>query len=191
MTKNELREALDNSHSSREKRMRMVAAMVEKPHLIPMLMELINEVSDPISSKAFRVLEYLALKNIHYVLYNIDDFIRIIPKLQLESSIRPASKISMLLIENRYSKKSPKSLKSLSDTHLNAITESAFDWLMGNHKVAPKAYSMSILLLLGRERAWIHPELQELLCQNYESGSPAYKARARITLKSLTKNKSN
>ena len=47
---------------------------------------------------------------------------------------------------------------------------------------------MTTLLLLGKNIAWIHPELQLILKQNYESGSAAYKARARMTLKALEEN---
>ncbi|MGB3152866.1 MAG: adenylosuccinate lyase, partial [Maribacter sp.] len=62
-----------------------------------------------------------------------------------------------------------------------------FDWLIGNHKVAAKAYSMTCLLFLGRKFDWIHPELKLVLEQNYASGSAAYKARARMTLAKINK----
>ena len=60
-----------------------------------------------------------------------------------------------------------------------------FDWLIGNHKVAAQAYSMTCLLLLGEKFDWIHPELKMILEQNYAVGSAAYKARARMTLAKL------
>jgi hypothetical protein len=46
---------------------------------------------------------------------------------------------------------------------------------------------MTTLLLLGKDITWIHPELQVILKQNYDNGSAAYKARARMTLKALKK----
>ncbi|MDP5062912.1 MAG: adenylosuccinate lyase, partial [Maribacter sp.] len=91
------------------------------------------------------------------------------------------------LVLDQFSKKSVKSIQKLTTNHLNTITEVAFDWLIGDYKVAPKAYSMTTLLLIGSTISWIHPELQQILKQNYESGSAAYKARARMTLKVLEK----
>lgn len=187
MTKDELYVALNYINASREKRSKMVIKIEEQPHLTPFLIEIIQEDSDPISCKACWVLECITKKNLQPILNNIDEFILTLPILKLESSIRPASKICQLLVLDYYSRKSLKSKKILSNSHLNAISEAAFDWLIGEHKVAPKAYSMTTLLLLGREIAWIHPELQQILKQNYESGSAAYKARARMTLKSLEK----
>jgi len=69
--------------------------------------------------------------------------------------------------------------------HLEQMGAACFDWLIGEHKVAAKAYSMTSLLLLGHRFEWIHPELKMVLQQNYSSGSAAYKARARITLSKL------
>lgn len=69
--------------------------------------------------------------------------------------------------------------------HLTQITTTCFDWLIGNQKVAAKAYSMTSLLMLGSKFDWIWPELRLILEQNYHNGSPAYQARARMTLAKL------
>lgn len=187
MTKDELFEALNYMNASREKRSKMAVKIEEHPYLIPILIEIIKEDSDPISCKACWVLEYITKNDIQLILNNIDAFILTLSKLTLESSIRPASKICQLLVQDYYTKKPSKSLKVLTNMHLHAISEAAFDWLIGSTKVAPKAYSMTTLLLLGRNIDWIHLELQQILKQNYQNGSAAYKARARITLKSLEK----
>jgi hypothetical protein len=76
----------------------------------------------------------------------------------------------------------------LTHNHLELITASCFDWLIGDHKVAAKVYAMTSLLLLGRKFEWIHPELKMVIEQNYASGSAAYKARARMTLEKLKSN---
>jgi hypothetical protein len=81
--------------------------------------------------------------------------------------------------------KDKETLDALNDEHLESITSACFDWLIGDHKVAAQAYSMTSLLLLGRKFDWIHPELRMILEQNYQNGSAAYKARARMTLAKL------
>ncbi|WP_339656281.1 adenylosuccinate lyase [uncultured Maribacter sp.] len=187
MTKEELCQALNYVSATRENRRRMALKIEENPQLIPILIVISSDDLDPISCKASWVLESLAKKKIEFIFPYIDTFTHSLSSLTLESSIRPASKICSLLVENHYSNKTTPSKKVLSEKHLNTIAEAAFDWLIGDHKVAPKAYSMTTLLLLGKNITWIHPELQLILKQNYESGSAAYKARARITLKAIDK----
>ncbi|APQ15864.1 adenylosuccinate lyase [Maribacter hydrothermalis] len=187
MTKDELSKALNYVNASRVDRTKMAKKIEAQPHLIPLLIEISTENNDPVSCKASWVLESIANQDLSYIYHYLDPFINSLSKLKLESSIRPASKICQLLIQHHFSKKLTSSNQILQKNHLNTISESAFDWLIGDHKVAPKAYSMTTLLLLGRKIEWIHSELQLILKQNYESGSAAYKARARKTLKILEK----
>ncbi|WP_339627523.1 adenylosuccinate lyase [uncultured Maribacter sp.] len=188
MTKKELCHALNYVNATRENRSKMAFKIEENPQLIPILIEISKDDIDPISCKASWVVESLIKKKLEFIFPYIDTFTHSLSRLTLESSIRPASKICSLLVENQYSNKTSLSNKVLNKQHLNTIAEAAFDWLIGDHKVAPKAYSMTTLLLLGKNIAWIHPELQLILKQNYESGSAAYKARARMTLKALEEN---
>jgi hypothetical protein len=187
MTKEELCEALNYVNATRENRNKMATKIEENPQLIPILIEISKDNLDPISCKASWLLESLIKKELKFILPYIDTFTRSLSSLNLQSSIRPASKICSLLVENHYSNKTALSKKALTKQHLNTIAEAAFDWLIGDHKVAPKAYSMTTLLLLGKDIPWIHPELQVILKQNYDNGSAAYKARARMTLKALKK----
>ena len=187
MTKAAFYEALDYVNASREKRSSMAQRVLENPQLIPLLIEVVKDNHEPISCKASWVLEYVAKKDLWPILNNIDEFISSLPVTQLESSIRPAAKICELLMKSYFSKKPNPSRMVLTDKHLNTIAESAFDWLIGDHKVAPKAYSMTTLLLLGHKINWIYPELQLVLTQHYAAESAAYKSRARMTLNQLEK----
>ena len=74
--------------------------------------------------------------------------------------------------------------------HREKITEACFDWMINEEKVAPKAYGMNALYLLGLEFDWIHPELQIILERDFSLQSAAFKARARHILKKLNKKKS-
>ncbi|MFD2433102.1 hypothetical protein ACFSO9_05800 [Mesonia maritima] len=57
--------------------------------------------------------------------------------------------------------------------------------MITEQKVAPQAYSMQTLYLLGKEVDWVHKELAMILQQNYASGSAGYKARSRKILKKI------
>ncbi len=185
MTKKELYESLDYVNHSRENRQNMASLVLANPDLVKPLMEIAFDVKNPISSKACWVLEFAAKNNLYYILPNIDFFTDNIGSVVLDSSVRPMAKICEFLVKAYFSKNKNSTQETLNTKHLEQMAVSCFDWLIGDHKVAAKAYSMTSLLLLGRKFDWIHPELIQVLEQNYASGSAAYKARARMTLAKL------
>lgn len=182
MNKEQLFNALDDVNHSREKRKEMAQLVINNPHLIAPLFEIAFDDNSPISSKACWVLEFTAKENLPYIFPYLDQFTSTISVVKLDSSVRPMAKICEYLSLAYFQKAKNNMQIILKDEHLEKITNACFDWLIGNHKVAAQAYSMTSLLLLGRKFAWIHPELKMVLEQNYANGSAAYKARARMTL---------
>lgn len=187
MNKAQLYQALDYVNHSREKRMEMAILVSENPRLVHPLLEIAFDDVDPISSKACWVMEFTAKENLTYLFPYLDRFTASIASLKLDSSVRPMAKICEYLVIGYFQKKNSKVKNALEEKHLEEISSACFDWLIGNHKVAAQAYSMTCLLLLGRKYDWIHPELKMVLEQNYSSGSAAYKARARMTLEKIRK----
>ena len=185
MTQDELTRSLDYVNATRKRRMQMANLVLEAPEILTPLFNVAFEDQDPISSKACWILEYVAKQNLDLILPQIDLFTQNIKNLNLDSSVRPMAKICEFLTKAYFSKKKNKTKTTLTNTHLELIASACFDWLIGEHKVAAKAYSMTSLLLLGYKFDWIHPELKLVLEQNYASGSAAYKARARMTLEKL------
>jgi len=182
MTKAQLYDQLDYVNHSRKKRMEMAMLVSENPHIVEPLLEVAFDDMHPISSKACWVMEFTAKENLPYLFPYMDRFTEAVGSLKLDSSVRPMAKICEYLITAYFIKEDIQVKLVLNDQNLEEITAACFDWLIGNHKVAAKAYSMTCLLLLGRKYEWIHPELKMVLEQNYSSGSAAYKARARMTL---------
>ncbi len=182
MTKSELYQSLNYVDATREKRSKMAEMVLGNEHLMTPLLDIAFETKDPISSRACWVLEFVLKKKQHFIFPHLDRFTSNIAKVTLDSSVRPMAKICELLIIAYYSKTGNEIQKVLTDKHLEQITTACFDWLIGEQKVAVKAYSMTSLLLLGRQFDWIHPELKMVLEQHYAEGSAAYKARARMTL---------
>ncbi len=166
----------------------MSALTLEHPHLIAPLMEIAFTVDDPISNRACWVMEFIAKENLPYIFPYLDELTKNLNKVYFDSSVRPMAKICEHLIKAYFSKTSNETQRELTEIHLERITTACFDWLIGNHKVAAQAYSMTCLLLLGEKFDWIHPELKMILEQNYASGSAAYKARARLTLTKIKLN---
>ena len=121
-------------------------------------------------------------EKLDYIFPYLDFFTANLHKVHLESSVRPLAKICELLVISYYSKEANTTKEAITTKNLEQITEACFDWLIGDYKVAPKAYSMTSLLLLGRTYDWVHPELKNIVEQNYATGSAAYKARGRMVL---------
>ena len=185
MTKKELYKALNYLDATREKRGKMAAMVLVNPDLMKPLIEIAHEDKNPISSRACWVLEFVVKQRPFYLFPYLDLFAQNLNKVRLDSSVRPLAKICEILTTLYFSDKEKETQKYLSDVHLERIATAAFDWLIGEYKVASKAYSMTTLYLLGRKFDWIHPELRLVLEQNYVKGSAAYKARARQTLANL------
>jgi len=160
----------------------MAAFVLNNPKSIKHLIDIAMTDDDPISSRACWVLEFAVKQEQSYILAYLDEFTAKLGDVKLHSSVRPIAKICEILVKAYFSKKPNAVQNELTGEHLERIATACFDWLIGNHKVAAKAYSMTSLLLLGRKFEWILPELKMVLEQNYAKGSAAYKARARMTL---------
>ena len=185
MTKAQLYQKMDYVNHSREKRMEMATLISKNENLVEPLLQIAFDYDNPISSKACWVMEFTTKENLPYIFPYLDLFTSSIGNVHLDSSVRPMAKICEYLIMNYFHKTPNTTKEALKDEHLEKITTACFDWLIGDHKVATQAYSMTCLLLLGRKYDWIHPELKMVLEQNYANGSAAYKARARLTLAKL------
>ena len=74
--------------------------------------------------------------------------------------------------------------------HKEKIVELCFDYLISDQKIAPKAYCMNALFLLGQDYDWIHPELVLILERDIHLQSSGFKARARHILRKIKKNSS-
>ena len=160
----------------------MSALILENEKLTKPLMNIAFTVDDPISNRACWIMEFAAKENLSYIFPYLDRFTENLGSVHFDSSIRPVAKICEYLMKAYFSDLPNATQRALTEIHLERITSACFDWLIGDHKVAAQAYSMTCLVLLGRKFEWIHPELKMVLEQNYTGGSAAYKARARMTL---------
>jgi hypothetical protein len=141
------------------------------------------DVADKDSHKACWILEIVAYEKLDWFVPELDFICKNLQKLTDESSIRPISKICQLLVNAHFSK--PGNAIVLAEDQLQKITETCFDWVIGDFKVATKAYSMRTLFVLGKHYDWIRPELKIILDKDYQHHSAAYKAAAREILKKI------
>ncbi|WP_299248598.1 adenylosuccinate lyase [uncultured Aquimarina sp.] len=180
-----LEEEIRNTNHSREKRNHFANLILQNPALLPQLLNICHQVDDEISCRASWGLEFLCKNNLETILPYLDSYIKILPKVHQDPAVRPIAKICEYLILAYYKEKNIEVRKYLTPSHREKITEACFDWLISDQKVAPKAYSMTSLYLLGTEFDWVHPELKITLENNYHDSSAAYKARSRMILKKI------
>lgn len=187
MTKDQLYEELNYVNHSREKRLHYANLVIDNPELVTSLLEILFNVDDKISCRAAWVFEFMCSNKLEAISPHLDIFTENISKVHLDSAVRPVAKVCELLCKTYYGQEDSTIKQSLTPLHKERIIEACFDWMINDEKVAPKAYSMSSLYLLGKEFDWVHPELATILERDFYIQSAAFKARARHILKKILK----
>ena len=183
MIKAELYKELNYVNHSREKRLYYANLVINNAELVKPLLEILFEVDDKISCRAAWVFEFMCGEQLEAIIPHLDTFTQNVSKVHLDSAVRPMAKVCEYLIKVYYSKKDNPIKAVLTEAHKEKIIEVCFDWMINDEKIAPKAYSMNSLYLLGNEYDWIHPELAIILERDFQTQSSGFKARAKHILK--------
>lgn len=189
MTEDQLYEELKYVNHSRDNRLKYAQIIVNDPKLIPLVLDILFKVDDKRSPRAAWLMEFVARDNLEFLIPYLDRITSEMHKVHLDSAVRPMAKICECLVEAFYSKKDNAIKSSLNSEHKDRITESCFDWLINDEKIAPKAYAMNSLYLLGRDYDWIHPELLLILERDFHIQSSGFKARAKHIVKKIKASK--
>jgi hypothetical protein len=187
LTTAQLYEKLNDVDSSRENRMEHAHLIIKDPELIPKLIEILFMVDDKMSCKAAWVLEYVFNEDLEVLLPYLDTFTENIHKVHFDSAVRPVAKICELLAKAFYYKENNSVKSALQFKHKEKIIETCFDIMINDEKIAPKAYAMNTLYLLGKDFDWIHPELLQILERDFPNQSAGFKARAKHLIKNIKK----
>lgn len=181
-------QVLDNiENAKRVNRLNARDVILENKSLFPFLLKIAFDSQNKTAIKAAWILELVCEQKLDLLIPQLDFFISNIKTLKNESAIRPASKICLFLGEAYTSKSTNAIQKNLTKTQIEQIIETGFDWLISNHKVATKAYTMQTLYLFGENQDWVHQELKLIIQQNIMKESAAYKARGKMTLDLINK----
>ncbi len=183
MIKQELLKELENISALRENRIRVAKLVLQnKKYFLPLL-DIVLDVDNKTSIKAAWVFEFVCTEKLEWLFSHLDYFTNQIKKVHFDSVVRPISKICQLLILRN----DKISIVILNQTHKERIIEVCFDWMISNHKVAVKAYTMQTLFVFGKEQSWIHEELILIIKKGIDTESSAYKSRGKITLLQMEK----
>ena len=185
MTRDILYNELSTISSLRVHRENAADIVLNHLELIPDLLDFMFQTDNKISIKAAWVLEFVCKEELNVIIPYLDTFTKHIGMVYFDSAVRPVVKICELLITEHYSKKDNTFKTALTALHKERITETCFDVMISDHKIAPKAYSMQALFLLGTEIDWIYPELTTILQRDFHIQSAGFKARAKRILKQI------
>jgi len=185
VTKTELYQELNYVNHSREKRLYYAHLVIAQPELMMPLLEILFTADDKRSCRAAWVFEFICGEQLSAMMPHLDVFTEHLSKVHLDAAVRPVAKVCEYLIKANYSKENNSIKKHLTAVHKEKITEACFDWMINDEKVAPKAYAMHSLFLLGSEYDWIHPELALILERDFQMQRPGFKARARHILRKI------
>lgn len=183
--KTQLLERLNYVNATRVERLRMASEVRQHPQWFGPLLQIALGDEAPTGSRAAWVVEFVCQQDPGVLHPHLEAFTTGLSGLRHESTIRPMAKCCEMLAEARAAggEKCP----PLNPDQRERMAAACFDWLIGPYAVAPQAYSMRTLYLLGGEEPWIHEELKAVLHRGYPQGSPGYQARARKILKLLEK----
>lgn len=185
MTTAQLYKELNYVDHSRANRLKYAHLMLSNPDLIPKLLDIMLMVDDKISCRAAWVLEFMCGEELEKIIPHLDIFSANLHKVYLDPAVRPVAKICEYLVKAYYSKNPHPIKEALKTYHQEKIVAACFDWMINDEKIAPKAYAMNTLYLLGADFEWIHPELAIILERDFQMQSSGFKARARHLLKKI------
>lgn len=169
------------STAHRPIRDRLCGEVLADPALFHELLRTALNCGDENHHKACWILELVLESNIQWLKEHCADFSAALPNFKHEGAMRSISKICMFATQKHEKEK----LSFLFDVQLNCIITTCFDWLIGESKVATKAYAMRALYCIGKNQPWIHDELKHILPQGFPDHSPAYKAAAKDILRRI------
>ncbi|GGG47385.1 hypothetical protein GCM10011414_16350 [Croceivirga lutea] len=187
MTKQEFSKHLSQGRIFMNERDRLVTVVLNNPNLTCHLLDLVLAEDKTEYWHCSWVFDNVMRKNLILLLPCLDTFSNNLKSLTSESVLRPMAHICELLTLGYFKHKNPELRAHLTNNHLEKITESCFDWLIGNHKVATKVFAMTSLFYLGEKYDWIRPELKSVLEQQIHDGSAGFKSRGSKTLEKLKK----
>ncbi|WP_298154507.1 hypothetical protein [Flavobacterium sp.] len=153
--------------------------ILENPDKLPALFQIAVTVNDKNHHKACWILELIFETDIQLSGPFLDPFCTALPHWKVDGAVRSASKICMMLSQQH--SRQP----FLSQKQVAKLSESCFDWLISDVKVAPKAYAMRALFELGKSERWIYPELKIILSEDFTKHSAAYKGAAKDILRKI------
>ena len=153
--------------------------VLQNPGLMKDLVTFATDLTNKNHYKAVWIIEMLVETHTQMLLPFVDVIFETISKYKHESAIRGMSRTAFFLSTSK--------TISLTESQQEKLIEVCLDWLIGDAKVAPKAYAMYALCHYAKKQDWIKEELLNIINKDFAQQSAGYKAAAREVLLQLSK----
>ncbi len=167
--------------AARINRLKAAAYFMANPEEFKALLDLTFDTDFKLHYKAAWVLEFVIVKDLNLIVTHLEYFITSLSKIKKDSAARPISKITNLIVQKYTNPKRNNPTLTLSKRQKKLIVTTAFDWLIGNYRVATKVYAMQIIFDLGSlmtDQPWMLNELNSILIENSAYQTAAFRNRA-------------
>ncbi|WP_284651698.1 hypothetical protein [Flavobacterium terrisoli] len=151
--------------------------VVENPEHLLELIAFATDLTNKNQYKAVWIIEMLAETHTQMLVPFIDQICDTIAHYKHESSIRGMSRTAFFLSTSK--------IITLTENQKEKLIEICLDWLIGDAKVAPKAYAMYTLCHYAQKEDWLKEELKNIINKDFYAQSAGYKAAAKEVLKKI------
>lgn len=131
--------------------------------------------------KACWILELVADLDLTLLVPRLQQLLAVLPHFHHDGALRSISRICMLLCEHH------QQAEILSESQNSLITDVCFEWLLGDQKVATKAYAMRTLLVKAKSDQSVVIPLKDAIQQGFPNHSAGYKSAAKDVLRQLSR----
>ena len=181
---------LKSGRISSEQRNELIEEYLFAPQGLSALFELCYHDDQHLAFQAAWVFDGVLRRNHLLLIPHWERFLSRLESVRNESVLRSFAKICELVTEARWKKNSRPWTELLSKDHCETLTQSLFDWLISDQKVAVKVFAMTSLFHLGNKLPWIDEELAAVIENQMPESSAGFKNRGAKILKALRKRKS-
>lgn len=153
--------------------------VLQNPEHLPGLVVFATDLTNTNQYKGVWIIEMLAETHPELLVPFIDEIAGVASKYKHESAIRGISRAINFLTQSKKI--------SLSEEQQERFIEICLDRLIGDDKVAPKAFAMYALGHFAQKHDWLKEELRNIINKDFADQSAGYKAAAREVLRKISK----
>jgi hypothetical protein len=165
----ELLKRIEKSSAHTQNRIDNRNFIIQNPHLVEELVLFSFEIDNKLHIRACYIIDKTFEEQLDLCFPFLDLICSNLNRLKNDSAIRCVSRFLVFLVQDNSKK------NYLTENQLEKISESSFDWLIEDYRVAVKHHAVNILIETGKKTSWIYPELRTILEKEIEFPSPGYK----------------
>jgi hypothetical protein len=177
----ELQKRIEKSSAHTQNRVDNGKYIIQNTYLVEELILFSLNVDNKLHIRACYILEKVFELELELALPFLDLICNNLNKLKNDSAIRCVSRFLMFLVQDNSKK------NYLTENQLEKITESSFDWLIEDYRVAVKHHAVYTLIETGKIISWVYPELRTILEKEVEFPSPGYRSIVKKFMMILSK----